>query len=384
MGIRRVVFDSLRVWQKLFGAKPVGDFLLLSGNEMDTEARLNWYLVDPNRPIYSHPAAVRHEIAGLAPEFLTPHPRRTVEQPPGRGHKVLSASLLPSVAAVLRDPAGVTLVSPSLYGSADSVGYLRVRSAFAPSTPTESTWPLMHLGGSSACWAVLAATGPSADGFDYSSCRQADLRIICNSAVRDEALLAAMHPNIVCFGDPVFHFGPSEYASAFRADLARACAVLPDLVAVVPEHFRELLLTHLPQLRRRVYGLTLASVPRGIPDRRQSAATRRTGNVLTQHLLPVALQFSPKRLSLIGCDGRKRSERYFWSHGKAVQYSDHLMNSVFEAHPSFFRDVSYANYYKRHCDELEGWVRLAESQGASVDTLTPSFIPVLKTRLVPA
>jgi hypothetical protein len=205
--------------------------------------------------------------------------------------------------------------------------------------------------------------------------------VICNSGVRNRELLDQLQPNVLCFGDPVFHFGPSSYAIAFRSDFANAMERLPELRAVVPDHFRGLLLDHYPQLEDRVMGLTLARRPAKAPDRVQGAPTRRTGNVLTQQMLPVALQFRPRRLSLVGCDGRRKEERYFWKHSPTLQYSDDLMRTVFEAHPSFFRDVSYADYYGRHCKELARWVELAENMGAIVDTLTPSFIPILEDRL---
>lgn len=377
-----MAFNVIRAWQKIFGRHARGDYLLLSGAPSDTLARLNWYLSDCTVPVFSGVPPLAPHGQGLAVELSTPHLRHREDRPAGRPHTVLNASLAHSMRAAVRRPARVTLVSPTLYSSADTLGYLRLRRSFSDRVPVDQGWPLERLAsGLSDAWAVLAATGPSADGFDWASCRGADVRIICNSAVRNSAVLEGLQPNVLCFGDPVFHFGPSQYASAFRADLVRACEGLPDLVLVVPEHFRELLVCHLPHLDKRIYGLTLGSVPRAAPQKAQAAVTRRTGNVLTQNMLPIALQFEPKRLSLIGCDGRKKEENYFWKHSKAGQYSDSLMRSVFDAHPSFFRDVIYADYYDRHCDELRGYIELFETQGTTVDTLTPSFIPVLSERL---
>ena len=64
--------------------------------------------------------------------------------------------------------------------------------------------------------AVVVATGPSAQR--YSEFDFADtLGIVCNTAILDGELMAAVKPKFVVFADPIFHFGPSRFAARFRA-----------------------------------------------------------------------------------------------------------------------------------------------------------------------
>jgi hypothetical protein len=385
MRSRYLIYNSLRAWQRLFRSRISGDYLCLVGNPIDTATRLAWYLPESYVPIYARGqerVAAAEANNGLDPSLRSRHAQQERDRPPGRAHIVYSGGLLRSAAIGFARPATASIVGTQVFAGADGLGYLRVRSRFAPPVSTSTDgWPPADLNIPEAGWAVLAATGPSASDFAYERCAAADIRVVCNSAVRNAALLDQLQPNIVCFSDPVFHFGPSCYARRFRDDLELALERLPQMVAAIPEHYRELLLANYPRLEERVVGFTLKRQPVAVPARRQAAPTRRTGNVLTQHMLPVALQFAPSRISLIGCDGRKPAESYFWEHGSTVQYADDLMQSVSDAHPSFFRDVSYTDYYERHCREVAAWVALAEDQGAQVDTLTPSYIPALAHRL---
>ncbi len=68
------------------------------------------------------------------------------------------------------------------------------------------------------------------------------------------------------------------------------------------------------------------------------------------------------------------------AHNAEVQYSDDLMRSAFDAHPSFFRDRNYGRYYEQHCEQLETMLSRAESEGHRFRSVTPSEIPALKRR----
>jgi hypothetical protein len=83
---------------------------------------------------------------------------------------------------------------------------------------------------------------------------------------------------------------------------------------------------------------------------------------------------------IAGCDGRKPNENYFWKHNADTQYSDNLMASAFAAHPAFFRDRDYSDYYAQHCREVEDLLAAGEQHGRTVESVTPSWIPALAAR----
>lgn len=95
-------------------------------------------------------------------------------------------------------------------------------------------------------------------------------------------------------------------------------------------------------------------------------------------MLPLASSISNK-IGIIGADGRKEDEKYFWKHSSSAQYDD-KMDGVFTTHPSFFRDRDYVDYYSSHCHFLKELIEYGESKGKSYFSVTPSYIPALKER----
>ena len=104
----------------------------------------------------------------------------------------------------------------------------------------------------------------------------------------------------------------------------------------------------------------------------------RTGNILTLLMLPLAASLTDK-IYIVGADGRKKEEKYFWKHNKSAQLNDE-MESAYMTHPSFFRDRSYAGYYDLHCSIVSDMVNLLDEQGKKVVCLTESHIPSFKDR----
>ena len=84
-------------------------------------------------------------------------------------------------------------------------------------------------------------------------------------------------------------------------------------------------------------------------------------------------------INIIGADGRNPDEKYFWQHSQSAQFGN-LMNTVFEIHPSFFRDRDYKDYYDEHCNFLNDLIEYGEKQGKKYLSITSSFIPALKKR----
>ena len=277
-----------------------------------------------------------------------------------------------------------SIIAAPGFSTAADLGWVWLRWYFASmpvrASPTV-TERLFGLGGPGTTAFVLA-TGPTAQLVDPGSVT-AEVRVICNSAVRDRDLLRSLRPNIICFADPVFHYGPSRYAATFRRDLLQAVAET-DALLVTFDLWAGLLLFHHPELASRLVILRPLKGKRPwhwpTPGR---MTVKMTGNVLTSAMLPIAFALTD-HVDIAGCDGRAASDNYFWRHNARTQYSDALMTSVFETHPAFFRDRDYADYYANHCEELEELLAVGEASGKHGTGVTPSHIPALRRRGAPA
>jgi hypothetical protein len=224
--------------------------------------------------------------------------------------------------------------------------------------------------------AFLFLSGPSINEA-YKHDFSAGVKIICNSIIKDRDLMKHIQPDILVFADPVFHLGPSKYADKFR-ELMIEAVIEHDMSVVVPENYLPLLVTHYPVLTERIIGVkTLASTKFVFPAA-DNLAVKATDNILTLFMLPFASALS-QEIYLIGSDGRQKSENYFWKHNERVQFND-LMETVFNTHPSFFRDRVYTDYYDHHCRLMEELMTYGESYGLKYFSLTYSYIPAVQKR----
>ncbi len=346
----------------------------------DLSARVKCYLGDLDIPLFVegasgftlNPATVPY----MAPELVSDPGWRTT-RPSGRPHLVvyrLTPSTLRRIATC--GGSGATAVDGRLYVSSE-LTYWRLHDRLAwPGYPSaETSLTRLRESADGATSAYILATGPSALTVDCDAI-DADVRITCNSAVRDLARLQAFRPTIIAFTDPVFHFGPSRYAAQFRRDLMVAVELCDPLLLCGSE-WVEPLLHLLPELKGRLAVIPFGHGPKWRWPSDRDPTIRTTGSVLTSLMLPVALMLAD-HVSVAGVDGRRPSENYFWTHG--LQYSDDLMRSVFDAHPAFFRDVDYAAHYDRYCREIEELIQAAEAQGKVVVGAAPSWIPAFQRR----
>jgi hypothetical protein len=324
--------------------------------------------VDPSAAPYLDPALIgpggwQSEGAGSSPLHLL--------------HDVRPATSA-QVARVLRHS---LVADPSLSYTSEFVPYRLLRKLFCPPFVQGPLRDELLSGYRPGAKAFVMGTGPSAALVDPDAV-DAEVRILCNSAVRNTDLLTRLQPTHLVFGDPVFHFGPSRYAAAFRDDL-RAALGLARFDVVVPEHSASLILEHVPELSGRLVALPTTPAAEGwnVPTP-QAPNVRDSGNILTQFLLPLAFALADS-VDVAGCDGRQPSENYFWKHNPGTQYSQQLMEDVFEAHPAFFRHRSYTDYYDRHVAQLEELIRLGEQRGKTVRGTTPSWMPPLASRGAP-
>ena len=223
---------------------------------------------------------------------------------------------------------------------------------------------------------VLFLTGPSFEQYKNFEFKD-QIKVVCNSIVKDEEFLDFIGgPDILTFADPVFHFSPNKYSSEFRKDVRRLIRKYETYI-FVPESTVPLLLSHIPEAEKYLIGVNCTKKI-VFPSVSSGVASKATGNILTFLMLPIASSFS-KSVHIIGADGRGKSEKYFWRHNPKSQYGD-KMNSVFEYHPSFFRDYDYSDYYRKHCKLLEKMIVYGERLGIKYLSLTKSHIPALKSR----
>lgn len=373
-------------------AAPGADYLMLrpaartAGDASDLAARINWYLPDLEIPV----VVSRADDADVAPEHapwmepeLVREPAWLDAAPPGRPHDVIHHLGVPEALTVLRRGRASVIAAPDFYPQSD-LGWIWLRWHFASMsavTAPAAAERFFALGGRGTS-ALVLATGPTGRLVDPATV-SAEVRIVCNSVVRDIDLLRALKPNLICFADPVFHYGPSRYAAAFRRDLLRAVAET-DALLVTIDLWAGLLLAHHPELADRLVVLRPEKLRQGwkwpAPD---AMGVRLTGNVLTAAMLPAAFALCD-RVEIAGCDGRDPDDNYFWRHNARTQYSDALMGTAFDAHPAFFRDRDYADYYDGHCRELEDILATAEAGGKQAVGLTPSHMSALRNRGAPA
>ncbi len=220
-------------------------------------------------------------------------------------------------------------------------------------------------------------SGPSFDQYGDFLYKPGSLKVVCNSIVKNDKFLEHINgPDIVTFADPVFHFSSCQYAAIFRDHLLSVVEKYNPAV-IVPLPTVPLLAAHYPHLRNNLIGMDhLAAL--NFPTT-GAMASKPSGNILTQYMLPVASTLSDV-VYIIGADGRKKDEKYFWKHSKSAQFDDEVMKTAFEAHPSFFRDRVYADYYDNHCQFLEELIRFGEEKGKRYVSLTNSHIPALSSR----
>jgi hypothetical protein len=107
--------------------------------------------------------------------------------------------------------------------------------------------------------AYVLATGPSADQYRKLNTQDA-FGVVCNSVILDDELMATLKPQLLVFADPIFHFGPSEYAAAFRQKV-REAAHKYDFSIAIPLKYHDIFLDQLPELESRMIAVPFTVRP---------------------------------------------------------------------------------------------------------------------------
>jgi hypothetical protein len=395
-GPRKLLQSKLRLWGyralKLAGSRPTTafpDYLEFIPEVRDAQefsdlsARVSCYLEDAGLPLYlpGPRFSLRADAVAHFEPSLVRDPGWVQDRPSGVSHLVVHRVTPETVAAMARSKMPFTVVDTRLHAYSEMQYFaLRSKTTWPTYQPAELALQRLNAHGGPQQSAFVLATGPSALEIDLSTV-VADVRITCNSAVRDLERIEKFRPHMITFMDPVFHFGPSRYAAAFRRDVVRAAEKV-DALVVCGDTFAGPLLNLEPSLRDR---LVVLPHQEGGPWRwptERNPTMRQAGNVLTGLMLPLALMLADEVL-IAGADGRQPTENYYWKHNPALQYSGDLMQTVFDTHPAFFRDRDYEDYYDEHCANLEALIQLGEGNGKTVRGVTSSWIPALRSRGAP-
>ena len=349
----------------------------------DLSARASCYLGDAGLPLYL--SGPRFPLdAALVPHIdpaLVSDPGWVSERPSGFGHLVIHKLTGATLARMARTKTPAWIVDATLFSRSEERYFdMRNSTTWPTYEPVEVGLERLTARAAGRSNAFVLATGPSASLVDFDAIPDG-IRITCNSAVRNRELMMKLRPDIICFTDPVFHFGPSRYAADFRRDAARIAGEI-DALVVCAHRFAGALLGLEPSLRGRLVVLPQQD---GGPWRwptDRNPTVRQGGNVMTTLMLPLAFLLAD-HVTVAGADGRKPSEQYFWAHNQQLQYSNEMMRTVFDSHPSFFRFIDYGDYYDDYCEALEDLIRVGEAAGKIVSVATPSWIPAFVKRGAP-
>jgi hypothetical protein len=220
----------------------------------------------------------------------------------------------------------------------------------------------------------IFGTGPNLDKkpeLDYNQ----GINIGCNSIIFNQDLLESIHLDILVFADPIFHFGPSLYASKFRTKLVEVMTENTDLCIFIPFKYYFFFTSKYPKLSDRIIGIPEYPFPEPNFDIKELFAVKITNNILTFLMIPLATTFGCK-VNFFGFDGKSlENSNYFWSHNKNSQINEE-MQSIKKTHPAFF-NIDYNDYYLYHIEILTHYIDSAFKSGYIISNLTKSFIPCL-------
>ena len=220
----------------------------------------------------------------------------------------------------------------------------------------------------------ILGTGPSFDSA-LKIFRANDNNIItCNSAIYENNLWNDKK-HILCFADPVYHFGKSDEALRFKSEVIKKFNNIKFFIVCPIECF--------PILRdswgideKYIIGLSRdsESLYRNIDN--EFIDIKKTSNILTEYMLPLSSMLS-KNIFLGGFDGRENDEKNFWKYSDTTnqEINDHQIQ-----HPSFFKDRDMKKYYFSHLSILEKQIKDLEKKGFIIRNVTNSNIQFLNDR----
>lgn len=228
----------------------------------------------------------------------------------------------------------------------------------------------------------IFCSGPSISEFINNFAKYGEIdrefNVICNSMVKDKEMLSVIKPSLLAFTDLNYYLSPTAYCRQFLTDVVEEWNKYHFYIAVY-EHEVPLLLRHYPMFEGYVMGISNHAKTICFPSE-ESLRVKLAGNIMTETMLPMASELCDE-VGIFGCTGRVEDETFYWQHNDRTQYKN-LMQSIFDTYPSIFRDMGYADYYERHCQNVQNLLVYGEVRGKKYYNYTTSFIPALKERSV--
>ena len=221
---------------------------------------------------------------------------------------------------------------------------------------------------------LVLGTGPSfREGKNYAIENNLNL-ITCNSSIYDNEIWEMMNP-ILCFADPVFHFGNSSEAKKFKNEVISKFKTKKFFI-VCPINAMPILINIWGLDKNFIVGLNYEKHNMSEVLIDEKLSVKRSSNVLTEFMLPIASVLS-KQILLAGFDGRTTKEENFWQYSKETHQplDEHKIE-----HPSFFSDRNIQAYYKEHLRTLKSQLVKLERNGYVFKNLTFSNIDFLNDR----
>lgn len=229
--------------------------------------------------------------------------------------------------------------------------------------------------------AYIFGTGPS---LAKASERTWDdgIRIVSNTIVKDKELWHHINPHFIVAGDAIYHYGISEFAKAFRKDLADRLSET-DTYFVFQEHFLPFVKKMLPSFHNRLIPIPIAKGHFFSDTIETKFELPCVGNVLNGLLLPLSSYLSDN-IGLWGFDGRAPTDKLFWKNSDKHFYSD-LVPQLQSLHPAFYetlvpKDNPEKYVQSVHGDVLNDMLTEAEAKGKVFLMLHKTHTATLKAR----
>lgn len=173
---------------------------------------------------------------------------------------------------------------------------------------------------------------------------------ICNDSVR---IINQINSEsiVLAFADPMFHFSIHPKAKEYLNTVKKYEKFIEYLIVPI----NTLPILDKLNLNIKVIGLTSSNrISNFIEIKNNNLITKKTHNVLTQFMLPVAISVS-QNINLGAVTLDKLSKQILWSYDKKLVNKN---EKFYAFNYSFFRDRSFKNYYKKHHKYLKKLLKL--------------------------
>lgn len=229
----------------------------------------------------------------------------------------------------------------------------------------------------------LFGTGPSLENalkHDFSD----GYRVVCNTIGKDKELWDHLSPHFIVAGDPIYHFGHTQYAKSFRSDLLDRL-MDSSTYFMYPQEYHPIVSREFGCVSDKLLPIPIERSLLFNSDLRGTYSLPWLDNVFGMMLLPLGCTLS-STIYLWGFDGRAPKDKLFWSTSSKHNYEEYMVE-LRNAHPKFY-DARVpidnpAKYFRNTFgDQLDNILTQAESSGYQFIMMHPSWTPCFQKRCV--